>query len=94
MNISDLVEDGKIFYVEFVKRTTGEVREMVCRKGVHSHLKGGEASYDPVRAGLLWVFDMQKQGYRSIPLETIIKAKIGGVEYKVDKTGHTTILNK
>jgi len=31
--------EGKIFSVKFVKRTTGEVREMVARTGVKAHLK-------------------------------------------------------
>lgn len=80
--IQNLVNDGHIFSVTFVKRTTGELREMTCRLGVKKHLKGGEKSFSDKEKNLLTVFDMTKQGYRSIPLENIVHIKINGVEYK------------
>lgn len=74
--------DGGIFSVKFIKRSTGEVREMVCRKGVTKHLKGGEQSYDPKAKRLVTVFDMQKQAYRSINLDAVMLLKTEGVEYE------------
>ena len=65
------IRDCMIFTVTFVNRTTGETRVMNCRKGVVSHLTGGEKKYDPKDKGLVCVFDMQKQAYRSIALESI-----------------------
>ena len=68
---------GKIFAVEFVKRSDSSLREMVCRLGVKAHLAGGEPAYDFNAKGLLPVYDMQN-GYRCIPLENITRIKIDG----------------
>lgn len=67
------LNDGHIFSVRFVKRTNGEVRHMLCQTGVTKHLKGGDKAYDASSKGLLSVYDVQKGGYRSIPLESIIQ---------------------
>jgi hypothetical protein len=80
--LKEAVSDGKIFSVEFIKRTTGERRHMVARLGVKSHLKGGTKSFDDREKNLLTVFDVQKNGYRSIPLDAIIRVKIGGRVYE------------
>jgi hypothetical protein len=69
---------GKVFSVVFVKRTTGEEREMVCRQGVTKHLAGGEAAYNFSEKKLIPVYDMRVEGYRSIPVEGIIRIKIDG----------------
>jgi hypothetical protein len=71
--------EGRIFSVVFVKRTTGELREMTCRTGVHSYRKGGELAYDPQAKGLITIFDMApNKGYRSIPVEGIQRIKVKG----------------
>lgn len=80
--LKDAVDDGKIFSVSFVKRSTGETRHTVCRLGVKSHLKGGTKKFDDKEKNLLTVFDVQKKGYRSIPLENIISAKIHGEKFE------------
>jgi hypothetical protein len=80
--LKEAVSDGKIFSVEFTKRTTGEQRLMVCRLGVTSHLKGGTKKFDDREKNLLTVYDVQKNGYRSIPLDAIIRVKIGGRVYE------------
>jgi hypothetical protein len=72
----DAVKNGQIFSVTFIKRTTGEERTMVCRVGVKSYLRGGSKTFNDTEKGLLTVFDMQKKGYRSIPLDAIIKVKV------------------
>ena len=77
-NFTALVSDGKIFSVEFIKRTTGELRRMTCRIGVKKHLKGGEKAYSAAQKRLLTVFDMDAKGYRSIPLEGIQSVSVGG----------------
>lgn len=76
--------NGKIFSVKFIKRTTGEEREMVCRTGVKKDLKGGELAFDPIAKNLLMVYDMQKKGYRSIPIENILEIKIRGELHEVE----------
>lgn len=72
---------GRLFSVKFIKKDN-TLREMVCRTGVTKHLQGGELAYDPVEKGLLPVFDMQKQDYRMINLNTIVEIKVDGETYK------------
>lgn len=74
--------NGRIFGVGFTKKD-GSHRDMVCRFGVTSHLKGGEQSYDPAEYDLVTVFDVQKKGYRMINKETITRVSVDGVEYNV-----------
>ena len=76
--------DGTIFSVMFVKRTTGERREMLCRLGVRKGIKGDSGlgrAYDPLDKGLLTVYDMQRFSWRSIPVEGIEWLKIKGEVY-------------
>jgi len=73
------IPKGQIFSVVFIKRTTGEVRRMVCRRGVKKHASGGGRAYDPKAHQLLLVFDMQKEAYRTIPLEGIREITTGGI---------------
>lgn len=70
--------NGKFFTVEFVKRTTGERRVMTARTGVTKHLKGGVRKYDPAMKGLIGVYDVQSNGYRSIPIDNIVRVTFGG----------------
>ena len=77
-NLQNLVSDGGIFSVEFIKRSTGELRKMTCRLGVKKHLKGGSKAYNPKKHNLLTVFDMQAKGYRSIPVDAVQKLSING----------------
>lgn len=73
-----------VFSCRFIKRTTGEERLIVCRLGVTHKGSGGERAYNPVDKGLLPVWDMQKQAYRSISLDSIVSIKIAGVEYDME----------
>lgn len=77
--------EGRIFSVKFIKRTTGEIREMVARTGVKAHLKGGDAAYKFSDKALLSVYDLQKKAYRAIPLDAILSLKAGGEEYEVSR---------
>lgn len=74
---------GQIFGVSFIKRSTGELRIMSARLGVHSYLKGGRRSYDPKEHGLICVFDLNAKGYRSIPVEGLLSLSLNGEEYAV-----------
>lgn len=81
--LNSYVDDtGKIFTVEFVKRTNGEVRRLNCRMGVKKHLKGGGPAYDFGSKGLVPVFDMQKGEYRCFPLDAVNELVIDGVVYR------------
>jgi WYL domain-containing protein len=77
-NLSNLVSDGTIFSVEFIKRSNGELRKMVCRLGVKKHLRGGNKAYDSKQYNLLTVFDMEQKGYRSIPVDAIQRLSVNG----------------
>jgi hypothetical protein len=71
---------GEIFTVTFVKKD-GTTRVMNARLGVKRYLRGGSLPYDPISKGLLPVYDLQKNDYRIINLNTIISAKVGGQDY-------------
>lgn len=71
--------NGKIFTVHF-RKTDGTVRKMNCRLGVKVHLKGGKSSVENYNKYIV-VYDMQTKGYRTVNLETLIEAKIGGKHY-------------
>jgi hypothetical protein len=77
--------EGKIFSVKFIKRSTGELREMVARTGVKAHLKGGDAAYKFSDKALISVYDLQKAAYRAIPLDGIVSLKSGGEVYEVER---------
>ena len=76
-----LVSDGKVFSVEFVRRSDGKRRTMQARLGVERALKGGKRAYDEAEHGLLTVFDMERKGYRSVPVEGIRALAVRGVRY-------------
>ena len=75
---------SQVFSVIFVKRTTGEIRKMSCRKGVKKYLTGGELKYDLSQKNLVGVFDMNIREYRTIPLENIQQVSIKHEKYKVE----------
>ena len=83
-NILELLikNKGSIFSVVFLKKD-GTLRKMLCRFGVKKHLKGGKLAFNPLERALLVVFDMQKEGYRMINLETLMSINMKGVEYNV-----------
>lgn len=73
---------GRIFSVRFRKKD-GTMRDMVCRLGVKSKLKGGERRYDPADYNLVCVYDMQKEGYRSIPFGRLTSLTVNGTAFEV-----------
>mgnify|MGYP003641663368 CR=1 FL=1 len=73
---------GKFFTVEFVKRTTGELRKMNCRTGVSKGVTGAGKTYDPEEKGLVTVWDTQAKSFRSISIEGIISVTADGVEWR------------
>lgn len=75
--------NGIFFSVKFVKRTNGEVRDMLCRRNVKKYLRGGKLAYNPLEKNLLTVFDMRISDYRCINLEGIIHIKLQGKFYNL-----------
>lgn len=84
MNIPELVSDGKIFSITFIKRTTGLSRTMCARRGVTRHLVGGALSYNPSDHGLMTVFDLEKRAYRTVPLDAVISLQHHGKTEMID----------
>jgi|TARA_R110000824_G_scaffold175296_1_gene353658 hypothetical protein len=74
---------GKIFGVKFIKRSTGDIRTMSARLGVSKGVKGIGLQYDPESRQLMPVYDMHKQEYRMINLETMYTINIKGQEYSI-----------
>ena len=75
---------GKIFGVQFIKKD-GSVRDMVCRIEVSKGVKGIGLKYNPSSKGLRCVFDMKKDAFRMINLNTVISLKIEGQSYIVQR---------
>jgi len=83
---------NEMFYIEFIKRTTGELRKMTCRRHVKKGVTGaGRKGWDKSSSdGLLTVYDMNKKtadkrgAFRMINLDSIVRFKVKGQEYRVD----------
>lgn len=75
--------DGKVFRASFIKRTTGELRHMVCRTGVTKGVTGKGMNYDPADKGLMTVFDFQKKQFRMIALDGLKALRIAHKTYRV-----------
>ena len=67
--------DGEEFTVRFRKRGSLQMREMICRTGETSKLKGGERAYDPAEHQLVYVYEVNV-GFRCFPLEGLREIKI------------------
>ena len=68
---------NEIFSVTFRKRSTGEIRKMVCRRHVTKGVKGTSPGRwrDDWDNDCVTVFEMagEKSGYKRIPMEGIIE---------------------
>ena len=86
-DVIKLIEESKghIFRINFIKRTTGELRKMRCRIGVKKDLKGNPP-YDAKEKQLIHVYDMDVKQYRSIPYEGIIDMVMDKEHVEVDAT--------
>lgn len=74
-----------IFGVTFIKRGTGEVRDMTCRLDVKKGQTGQGLSFDVVEKGLLPIYDMAKNDYRMINLDTVTELRVKGQVYRFEK---------
>lgn len=73
--------EGKIFSVEFIKKD-GTLRKMRARLGVTAPLKGGENSVAHL-PNYTTAFDMDKENYRNINLDTIQQLSVNGLKIKI-----------
>jgi hypothetical protein len=66
---------GRFFSVHFIKKD-GSLRKMVARIGVHKYVKGtGQKLSEAVP--VIRVFDIQKDSWRSVPLNRVLNFKCG-----------------
>ena len=68
----------EIFGCEFTKRD-GSIRSGSFRLGVQKDLTGAGSAYDRDARGNITVWDMNKQGYRTIRLESIRRLSLHGM---------------
>ena len=88
--ISDQKDSGVFFNVVFIKRTTGEIRTMTCRGGVHKYTTGEGLKFVPGQKNLIGVWeannaegDKGKEAHRFISIEGIKTLKAQGEKYEV-----------
>ena len=72
---------GKIFTVEFIKKDKTK-RVMNARLGVTSFVKG-TGKPNGLGSSSIKIYDMQKQAYRQINLETVTAIRAEGNSYTV-----------
>ena len=73
---------GKIFTAKNIKKD-GSRRVLNGRLNVQKGVKGLGLGYNPDDFNVMTVFDMQKEAYRMINLETLMSINMKGVEYRV-----------
>jgi hypothetical protein len=74
---------GQFFTVEFTKKD-GTKRIMNCRTGVKKYLANNGKTIKitkPIDNGILRVFDLQKNEYRSINLDTVNRITFNKITY-------------
>lgn len=74
--------NGAIFSVSFVK-SDGTLRDMVCRTGVSKGITGKGLAFDPADHDLITVFDLQRNAYRMIRLDTLQRVTTDGQTFSV-----------
>ena len=74
--------NGEIFSVTFQKKD-GTMRVLTGRLGVTEGLKGTGLAFDPSDYDMIPVYDIQKNAYRMVNINTITTIRTGGTEYTV-----------
>lgn len=76
-----LTSEGKIFSALFIKKD-GELRRLTGRLGVKKGITGKGLAFNPYEKGLLPVYDMEKNEYRMININTLLEVKLEGKVYR------------
>jgi len=74
--INMIARNGAIFNVVFEKKD-GTIRHMRCRLNVKKYVKGIGMRFNPEDYNLLVAYDLDKEGYRMIPLGRVLYIKSG-----------------
>lgn len=83
--------NGKIFSVEFIKRSDGSLRVMRATTNYQSRLVGGVMTYNPTEKQLIPVLDLdavakndpKDKGIRSIPTDAVLRIHALGMKIEV-----------
>ena len=73
---------SSIFSVLFTKKD-GSKRSMSARLSVKSKLKGGELRYNPADFNYIIAYDMIKNNYRTININTLERLRLNRQEYDI-----------
>lgn len=81
--------NGTLVSVRFVKRTNGEVRNMLARTSVKKGVKGVGLKFSPKNKNLMGVYDFQKvregadpwKCYRFVPVDAVLSMRVRGKTY-------------
>jgi hypothetical protein len=70
----EIIKSGLFFSAEFIKKD-GSVRKVRARSGVKKYLKPNAKprTYNPSELGYITIFDLDKEDYRLINLQTLTK---------------------
>jgi len=75
---------GRFFSAKFVKRTDNTLRNMTCQcRPTKRGIGGGKKRKSRSQTGLLTVYDVVKQGYRTVNLSGVRRLRMHGIEYRV-----------
>lgn len=83
-NLKDFINNnkGKVMTIVFRKKD-GTIRTLNTRTGVRRNITGRGLSYDPEKYGYLILWDLQKNGYRTVTLDTIEQVRANRQVYPV-----------
>lgn len=80
--LQKILNSGKFFTVDFIKRTDGTKRTMNARRGVKVGLKGGKLKFSLEEKNLLSVYDIPNKHAKTIPIDGIIEIRAKGKKFK------------
>ena len=80
--LNKMRNDNRMFSLEFIKKD-GTKRVMLARFNVTKGLTGKGQRYNPADYDLINVYDMNKNAYRSVPLNTLLWIRTKGKRYYV-----------
>jgi hypothetical protein len=80
--LEKMQDDNRMFSLQFIKKD-GTKRVMLARFNVSKGLTGKGAKYNAEDYNLMTVFDMNKNAYRSVPLDRLLWLRTKGKRYYV-----------
>ena len=73
---------GRIFSARFIKKD-GTIRDVTARIDVKKGVKGEGLAFNPKEKNLLGVYDMQKNGFRFVNINTLQQIKLNKETFKI-----------